>query len=128
MQIVSIGDNLHDMSNPVFLGKIRKIFQNVVYWKFLPSVLTVKHYSVWVLSESTWKGFGSKSSKLTRHSASVSALFAELYIILIQYNVTNIFFFPTEYLRICYLSTFNEKLALIITDSEPTNVAQKRKL
>ena len=42
MQIVSIaiGDKLHDMSNPVFWrgggggGGGRKIFQNVVYWKF----------------------------------------------------------------------------------------------
>ena len=28
MQIVSIGDNLHEMPNPTFLGKIRK---NIVY-------------------------------------------------------------------------------------------------
>ena len=27
MQIVSIGDNLHEMSNPGFLGKIRKYFK-----------------------------------------------------------------------------------------------------
>ena len=32
IQIVSIGDNLHEMSNPVFLDKNKKkIFQNVVW-------------------------------------------------------------------------------------------------
>ena len=51
MQIVSLGDNLHELSYPVwiwhfiqiaqiviscFLRKIRKIFQNVVCWKFYP--------------------------------------------------------------------------------------------
>ena len=39
MQIVSIGDNLHEMPNPVFWGKKKKkkkkkIFQYVIYWKF----------------------------------------------------------------------------------------------
>ena len=29
MQTISLGDNLHLMSLPYFLGKIRKIFQNV---------------------------------------------------------------------------------------------------
>ena len=33
MQIVSTGDNLHEMSNPVFWGKKKKLFQNVVCWK-----------------------------------------------------------------------------------------------
>ena len=37
MQIVSsTGDNLHEMSKPYFLGRIRKIFQNVVCWNFYP--------------------------------------------------------------------------------------------
>ena len=35
MQIVTIGDNLHEMSNPVF-WEIKKIFQNVICWKFYP--------------------------------------------------------------------------------------------
>ena len=35
-QIVSWGDNLLEMSKPVFWEKIRKIFQNVVCWKFYP--------------------------------------------------------------------------------------------
>ena len=39
MQIVSIGDNLHEMSNPVFWEKIRKLFQYV-----LPRVLSVKQH------------------------------------------------------------------------------------
>ena len=30
MQIVSIGDNLHEMSNPISGGILKKIFQNVV--------------------------------------------------------------------------------------------------
>ena len=30
MQIVSIGDNLHEMSKPVFWGKKEEIFQNVI--------------------------------------------------------------------------------------------------
>ena len=30
MQIVSIGDNLHEMSNPVLWEKSEKIFQNVI--------------------------------------------------------------------------------------------------
>ena len=33
MQIVSTGDNLHGMSNPVFWGKIKKIFQYIICWK-----------------------------------------------------------------------------------------------
>ena len=36
MQIVYIGNNLHEMSNPVFWGKIRKRFQNVVCYKVYP--------------------------------------------------------------------------------------------
>ena len=27
MQIISLGDNLHEMSNPYFLGKIRNYYQ-----------------------------------------------------------------------------------------------------
>ena len=34
MQIVSIWDNLHEMSNPAFWEKLEKIFQYVVCWKF----------------------------------------------------------------------------------------------
>ena len=34
MQIVSTGDNLHEMSNLVYYEKIRKIFQYIVFWKF----------------------------------------------------------------------------------------------
>ena len=30
MQTVSIGDTMHVMSNPIFWGKAREIFQNVV--------------------------------------------------------------------------------------------------
>ena len=33
------GDSLHELSNPVFWGKIRKIFQNVACWKFYPGCL-----------------------------------------------------------------------------------------
>ena len=35
MQIVSSGDNLHDISSPIFWGKKGKIFQNVVCWYFI---------------------------------------------------------------------------------------------
>ena len=44
MQIVSIGDSLHEMSKSVFLEKQRKIFQYVICWKFYPecNVLTLK--------------------------------------------------------------------------------------
>ena len=34
MQIVSYGDNLHKKSEPIFSGKNRKIFQNVVLSNF----------------------------------------------------------------------------------------------
>ena len=38
MQIVSIGDNLHEMSKPVFWEKKKKkIFKFVVCWKFYPA-------------------------------------------------------------------------------------------
>ena len=40
MQIVS-GDNLHEVSRSYFLGKVRKIFQNVVCC-IAPSVVSVK--------------------------------------------------------------------------------------
>ena len=36
-QNVFIWDNLHEMSDPVFWGKIRKIYQNIVCWKFTQS-------------------------------------------------------------------------------------------
>ena len=36
MQIVSNGDNLHEMLNPVFWENQEKIFQIVVCWKFYP--------------------------------------------------------------------------------------------
>ena len=36
MQIVSREDNLHEMTNPVFSEKIRKMFQYVACWKFYP--------------------------------------------------------------------------------------------
>ena len=36
MQIVSGGNNLHEMLNTVFLEKQETIFQNVVCWKFYP--------------------------------------------------------------------------------------------
>ena len=32
MQIVSNGDSLHEMSNPIFWEKIRKYYQFVVCW------------------------------------------------------------------------------------------------
>ena len=37
MQIISSGDNLHDISSPIFGGGggIGKIFQNVVCWYFI---------------------------------------------------------------------------------------------
>ena len=35
MQVVSNGDNLHEMSNPVYSEQIRKILQNVC-WNFYP--------------------------------------------------------------------------------------------
>ena len=34
MQIVSIGDNLHEVSNPIFYEKEEKIFQNVICRNF----------------------------------------------------------------------------------------------
>ena len=48
MQIVSIGDNLHDMSKPVFGKKKEKIFQYVICWKFYPpySALTAFRYKI----------------------------------------------------------------------------------
>ena len=36
MQIVSIGENLREMSKPVFWEKNKKIVQYVVWWKFYP--------------------------------------------------------------------------------------------
>ena len=33
---MQIGDNLHEISKPVFWKKIIKIFQYVVCWKFYP--------------------------------------------------------------------------------------------
>ena len=41
MQIVSEGDNLHEMSNPIFLGKIRKYFK-MSSAEILPSMQSVK--------------------------------------------------------------------------------------
>ena len=38
MQIVSLGDNLHEMSNPVSPENKKKIFQNVVCWKLYPEI------------------------------------------------------------------------------------------
>ena len=38
MQIVSLGDNLHEMSMPIIWGKL---FQNVI-WIFVPNMLSVK--------------------------------------------------------------------------------------
>ena len=43
MQIVSIGDNLHELSKTYFLGKIRKLFQYVVCSKNLPRMPSVKY-------------------------------------------------------------------------------------
>ena len=37
MQIVSLGDNLHRVSNPIFLGKIRKQIK-MLSAEFLPSM------------------------------------------------------------------------------------------
>ena len=48
MQIVSIGDNLHEMSKPFFLGNKRNIFQHVICWKFYPASLAL-------LSDLQWK-------------------------------------------------------------------------
>ena len=45
VQIVSIGDNLHEMSN-LFSRENKKTFQHVVCWKFLPRVLSVKCFSL----------------------------------------------------------------------------------
>ena len=42
MQIVTLGDSLHEVSNPVFLGKIRKNVPKYLL-KFLPSLLNVKY-------------------------------------------------------------------------------------
>ena len=36
MQIVSIGDNLHEMPNPVYWENIETIFEYVMCWKFYP--------------------------------------------------------------------------------------------
>ena len=42
MQIVSYGDNLHEMSNSVFWGKLRKSISKCHLLKFIPRVLNVK--------------------------------------------------------------------------------------
>ena len=34
---VSLGDNLHNMSKPIFCGKIRKTIQEVVCWNIYPA-------------------------------------------------------------------------------------------
>ena len=40
MQTISLGDNLHEMSNPVFQEKYEKIFfQYIFCWKFYPTCL-----------------------------------------------------------------------------------------
>ena len=36
MQIVSLGDNLHEISNPIFFES-KNIFQNVVCWNCYPA-------------------------------------------------------------------------------------------
>ena len=53
MQIVSLGDNLHEMSNPVFWEKVRKIFQDISA-EFAQRVVKVKialfihmYYFIW---------------------------------------------------------------------------------
>ena len=49
MQIVSYGDNLHEMSKPIFWKKkkIRKIFQNVAA-EILPSMLSINVSNHWL--------------------------------------------------------------------------------
>ena len=42
----SSGDNLHEMSKPILLRKIRKIFQIVICWNLLPIMLTQSIYFV----------------------------------------------------------------------------------
>ena len=42
MQIVSTGDNLHEISKPIFWGKY-KIYQNVVCWNFTQHAKRYKH-------------------------------------------------------------------------------------
>ena len=37
IQIISVGDNLHVMSNPIFWEKLRKSIQNVICWNFYPA-------------------------------------------------------------------------------------------
>ena len=46
LQIVSIRDNLHELSKPIFWDKIRKLFQIVVCWNVLPSRQSVKEAKV----------------------------------------------------------------------------------
>ena len=41
MQIVSFGDNLHEMSDPIFLGKIRKNIITLSSAEFAHSVVSV---------------------------------------------------------------------------------------
>ena len=48
MQIVFIGDNLHEMSKPVFWEKKKKKkFQYIVCWKFYTESLVLKQGSFW---------------------------------------------------------------------------------
>ena len=43
MQIVSLGDNLHEMSKPTFWKKNNKKKQNVICWKFYPACLVLRN-------------------------------------------------------------------------------------
>ena len=46
IQIVSCGDNLHEMAKPVFWKKIRQIFQYVVCWKSYPECYALNPHTV----------------------------------------------------------------------------------
>ena len=51
MQIVSIGDNLHEMSNPVSWKKFEKYFKNIVCWKLMFSTVGKKNSPYYILKK-----------------------------------------------------------------------------
>ena len=56
MQIVSTGNNLHKCES-CFLGKVRKIFQTVLCWIFLPECQALNIYTMYCmnLNDKIWK-------------------------------------------------------------------------
>ena len=50
MQIVSIGDNLHEMSKPVFLEKINKKYVSMSSAENFTSMISTKHNNDWEIA------------------------------------------------------------------------------